>query len=93
MSKRYKINLGVSVVEEADGGKPFFESGICYRDAPIAVVQAVHEVTMKHAQGLLEALTPIFEELTDLGYEVGLAKGAIDAEEGKRIKEKFRGKK
>lgn len=72
--KRLKIVLGYSVADETDN-TPFFDCGIVYRDAPLPVLQTVHEVMLKHGPRLLEALAPIAAELTEMGYAVAELQG------------------
>ncbi len=88
MAKRLKIVLGYSVVDEDKTSGEFFDFGLVYRDAPLDVLQSVHEVVAKHAPNIVEAFKPVSEELISLGYDAALSKG-VDKEKLDFVKQKF----
>lgn len=92
MAKRLKIVLGYSVLDEEQSGGEFFDCGIVYRDAPLDVLQAVHEVMLKHGPALFTSLAPIAEELTEIGYAAAELKG-VSNQNLELVKEKLGGKK
>ncbi len=88
--KRFTIFVGGYVVLDAKDDSLFFASSPCtYFDAPLDVLQFVHDIMQKHGSKALQAMEEAYDDLIDVGTNMlpDEGRGKVTKEARKRNKE------